>query len=268
MRRIVASLIFALLQSPAIAADCQRTKGLAVDADGAPESYRVDGKGLSYTCDGVFAIVGGVPQTHKNNPANWQTLCASHWKAARASGDYSKLKIVGFMTDAKNRPIIQGAGDPHPGEAFITTTSMTIPGTPDKTQRRYVDATQIPYIVAPSGYVKANKLGDGGLVAVYRPGSGAIAFAVVADCCSLGEGSIKLHRDLGNDPIVVKSDGTRRAKRGIADAVVFMPLRGTSTNRTTDAQAWQAEIRQKGTEALTALGGLPALKACAGKLGL
>ena len=34
-----------------------KTRGLAVDADGAPNSYRVDGKGLSYTCDGVVGIV-------------------------------------------------------------------------------------------------------------------------------------------------------------------------------------------------------------------
>jgi hypothetical protein len=32
------------------------TGRLVVDAEGAPDSYRVDGKGLSRTCEGVFAI--------------------------------------------------------------------------------------------------------------------------------------------------------------------------------------------------------------------
>lgn len=36
-----------------------KTRGLAVDADGAPNSYRVDGKGLSNTCDGVAGMLTG-----------------------------------------------------------------------------------------------------------------------------------------------------------------------------------------------------------------
>src|SRR5713101_6105674 len=49
------------------------TSKLAVDADGAPASYRVDGKGLSFTCDGVAALIDGERVTTKN--PNWQQLC-------------------------------------------------------------------------------------------------------------------------------------------------------------------------------------------------
>ena len=36
-----------------------KSSKLNVDADGAPNSYLVDGKGLSYTCDGVVAVENG-----------------------------------------------------------------------------------------------------------------------------------------------------------------------------------------------------------------
>ena len=49
MRHAVLSLLL-VTATPAGATslDCVRTHGLAVDADGSPDSYRVDGKGLSY----------------------------------------------------------------------------------------------------------------------------------------------------------------------------------------------------------------------------
>src|ERR1035437_11016402 len=45
--------------------------GLAVDADGAPNSYLVDGKGLSDTCDGVVALVNGKRVNKKTDAKHW-----------------------------------------------------------------------------------------------------------------------------------------------------------------------------------------------------
>src|SRR5580700_3620570 len=45
------------LPRDASAAVAFETHGLAVDADGAPNSYLTDGNGLSETCDGVVAVV-------------------------------------------------------------------------------------------------------------------------------------------------------------------------------------------------------------------
>lgn len=81
---------------------------LAVDADGAPNSYRVDGNGLSYTCDGVTAV-GSTPDS---DPKHWQQKCRDGWKLALQTGDYTKLRIFGFLTGAKNVPVKQDAGDP------------------------------------------------------------------------------------------------------------------------------------------------------------
>ncbi|MBE7213475.1 MAG: hypothetical protein INR65_20865 [Gluconacetobacter diazotrophicus] len=252
--------------SPATGAPiaCTATPGLAVDADGAPDSYRVDGKGLSATCDGVFAVVDGVAHTQKNDRPNWQALCARHWDEARRTGNYAGVRIVGFLSDAAGRPVVQGAGDPLPGQAFVTTTSLTIPGTPDSAQRHYVDAREIPYVVLSPAYARASRLRLGDLVAVYRPRTGRLAYAVYADCCSNGEASVRLHQDLGSDPIVVAADGAPRARRGLADRIVLAPLPGAHPAPTLDAAAWRAAIAADGETALHTLGGPDALRACAG----
>ncbi len=263
---VLTLLLVAATPAGAAALDCVSTPGLAVDADGAPDSYRVDGKGLSFTCDGVFAVVNGVVHTQKNDPQHWQALCAQHWDEAQRTGNFSQLKIVGFLA-AGGRPLVQGEGDSLPGEAYVTTTSLTIPGTPDRAQRHYVNASEIPYVVLSSAFAAQHRLRPGDLVAVYRPKTGAVAYGVYGDCCSLGEGSVRLHQDLGSDPIVVTADGTRRAKRGLADRIVFVALTGAHTVPTLDAAAWRAEIQAKGDSALQALGGIAAVKACAARPG-
>lgn len=103
----------------------------------------------------------------------------------------------------------------------------------------------------------------GDLVAVYRPRTERLAYAVYGDCCSLGEGSVRLQVDLGAEPIVTDREGTRRAKRGIDDQVVFVPLSGVHTIPTLNAQAWRAEIKAKGGAAIARLGGIAAIKRCA-----
>jgi Fungal chitosanase of glycosyl hydrolase group 75 len=238
-----------------------RTRGLAVDADGAPNSYRVDGKGLSFTCDGVVGIVDGKRITPKVDRANWQRICSEKWNEATRSGDYSSVSVFGFATDANGKPVVQGAGDPLPTEAFITTTSVTIPDTPEGTQRHYVDAVKIPYVVLPASFVRRFGVGPGDLAVVYRPRSRKVAFAAYGDGGDLGEASVRLHQDLGNDPLVT-SGGVERAKRGIEDAVVTVVFPGVRTARALDAEAWRASISQVGQRTLAAWGGEARLQAC------
>ena len=97
--------------------------------------------------------------------------------------------------------------------------------------------------------------------------TGHLAFGVYGDCCSLGEASARLHQDLGNDPIVVRADGTRRAKRGISDKVAFVTLTGAHTTPTLDAAAWRSEILAQGQAVLNTLGGKSAIAACAARSG-
>ncbi|MQT11619.1 glycoside hydrolase family 75 protein [Segnochrobactrum spirostomi] len=266
MRTILAFFfIYGVATVTAQALDCVSTKRLSVDADGAPDSYRVDGRGLSNTCDGVFAIVDGVARTPLNDRKHWYALCRSYWQNAEKTKDYSKVKIVGFLTEKSGEPRIQGVGDPLPGQAYVTTTKLTIQNTPENSQRHYVNASEIPYVVLSSSYAEKYRLSRGDLVAVYRPKTGAIAYGVYGDCCRLGEASIRLHQDLGSNPIVVQN-GVRRAKRNIEDPVYFIALTGAHTTPTLDSAAWRKQIAERGQQALTALGGINAVKACnAGK---
>jgi hypothetical protein len=238
------------------------TSKLNVDADGAPNSYRIDGKGLSFTCDGVSAVVNGQALTPKSDPQHWQHLCQEAWARARETADYSNVRIFGFLTDKRGIPVSQKAGDPLPNEAYVTTTTLTIPNTPDGTQRHWVDAVQIPYIVVSHSFAKASQLVPGDVAVVYRPRTGAIAFAVYADCCALGEASVRLHQDLGNNSIELEG-GVERAKKRIEDRVVTIVFPGHHTNPSTDSAAWYRQIQDVSRDALAKWGGSNRLKACA-----
>lgn len=238
------------------------TSKLNVDADGAPNSYRLDGKGLSFTCDGVSAIVNGRTVTPKSDPHNWQRLCQQAWTSAQETENYSEVHIFGFLTDKDGKPVIQMAGDPLPNEAYITTTKLTIPNTPDNTQRHWVDATRIPYIVFSSSFAMRAHLVPGDVAVVYRPRNGAIAFGIFADCCTPGEASIRLHEDLKNNPIEL-DNGVKRAKKRIEDKVTTIILPARSSSPSSDSAAWYQDIQNVGKDALTKWGGLDRLRACA-----
>ena len=235
---------------------------LNVDADGAPNSYLVDGKGLSYICDGVVAVENGKRITPSSNPSDWQKKCNAAWSHAKSTGDYSGVAIFGFLTDSKNTPLIQGDGDPHPGTAYISATSVNIPGAPLGSQRQYVNALNIPYIVLPSSFVSKYEIKPGTLAVVYRKKSNTHAFAIFADRGRLGEASIKLHQDLGSKPIVSIA-GIDRAKARIEDPVLIAVFPERIAAPQADSDAWNSTIKEEGAAALQAFGGLSRLQACA-----
>lgn len=239
-----------------------KSSQLNVDADGAPNSYFVDGKGLSFTCDGVVAVESGKRITPDSNPGDWQQKCNAAWSLAKSTENYSGVAIFGFQTDSKNRPLIQGEGDPLPEKAYISTTSVRIPGAPPGSQRQYVDALRIPYIVLPSTFISKYKVKPGTLAVVYRKKINAHAFAVFGDGGRLGEASIKLHQDIGGEPIVHIA-GVDRAKARIEDPVLIAVFPGRIAAPQTDSDAWNAKIREEGAAALQAFGGLAHLQACA-----
>jgi hypothetical protein len=234
---------------------------LNVDADGAPNAYRVDGQGLSHTCDGVVAIQNGRWVTPRSDKANWEAKCNAAWKLAQATGDYRQVAIFGFATGQNNRPRVQQDGDPLPGLGYVSTTSVEISEAPQGAQRRYVDSNQIPYVVLPSSVIKKYVVRPADLAIVYRPATGAVAFAVHGDQGGLGEGSIKLHMELGSDPMIQKN-GVMRAKRRIEDRTITVVFPGRSTKPVLDAQAWTAQIHALGSAQLAAIGGIERLKSC------
>jgi hypothetical protein len=97
----------------------------------------------------------------------------------------------------------------------------------------------------------------------YRKSNGKSAFFVIGDTGpgnKLGEGSVALHKALGNDPFMMRF-GVRRARQGIGGRDVVYLLFPKS------AQAIQkfdtATIDRLGGEKLQAFGGIERLKECA-----
>jgi hypothetical protein len=235
---------------------------LKVDADGAPNSYRVDGRGLSYTCDGVLAVEDGVRVTPDKFPKEWQSKCRAAWAAANETKAWTGVDIFGFLKDPSGAPIIQGDGDPLPGEAYITTTTVEVKTAPEGTQRRFVDAAAIPFIVLPGAFRSKQKVQDAALAAIWRPKTETLAYAIFADTGgALDEASVRLHEDLKGKPYM-KMGADLRAKRNIDDAVVIVVFPTQTSTPQLDPEAWRADIAAKGETALMAWGGPEKLKAC------
>lgn len=209
--------------------------------------------------------VDGKRVTRKTDPRNWKDICKKKWEQAQQTGNYSSVAIFGFEKDQNGKPIVQGDDDPLPREAYITTTSILVPGAPEGSQRQYVDAVQIPYVVLPDTFRGYYGVGPADLAVVYWPSKRKFAFAAFGDGGDLGEGSVRLHQDLGNNPIVITSDGVERAESGITvrDAVITVVFPGVRTQRSLDADAWRASIAQLGETTLAGWGGDARLRACA-----
>jgi hypothetical protein len=76
-----------------------------------------------------------------------------------------------------------------------------------------------------------------------------LAFGIFADGGDLGEASVKLHRDLGNEPVTQKN-GVARANRGIEDSIITLVFPGRNVAGSVNVEAWNAAINQEGKDAL------------------
>jgi hypothetical protein len=131
-------------------ADKEIVVRMAVDVDGAPKSYGPNDKeALDFELN---AHVG-----------------------ARRSG-----KIVGYLTDNKGKPIVQGPDDPAPG-FFVSTTRYTdIRNNRETDPRRYVNAAEINYtLLASSAPAKGVVPGDFCVVQAVKKNK--TVFAIVGD---------------------------------------------------------------------------------------
>lgn len=198
--------------------------GLTIDADGAPNAYHKNRIGIDYLDNA---------REHPN-----------------AEPDAAKGAWVGVVVDEEGKPVVQGPNDPCPGY-YISPTSLQ-----DKTKaltdpRRYVDSTQVPYIVLPGGERGGAQLGDFAYVVNQANGNHAAAiFADNGPRGRIGEGSVRLAELLG-----IPSS----PKNGGADSGVIMivfPHSGDGMPRTVD------EIAQEATRLLDTYGGFVRFEKC------
>lgn len=196
--------------------------GLAVDADGAFRAYHPDDR------LGLDSLV------HAGHSENWWALVTDNEKR-------------------NGRPILQRQGDPAPG-FYVSTTALYDPDNPNvRDPRRYVDASEIPYIVLHPKALNFARLGDFATVVNFQ--NGKTSAAIVADDSTsnlpVGEGSIALAKALGinSDP---RSGGTER------DDVVYIIYPGSGNGRPRGLQ----EIAANSKRLFEAWGGLEQLKVC------
>jgi len=197
---------------------------MAIDADGAPNAYAPLGlKGAQQPLDRLGNAC--------SKPAN------------PALGD-----CWGIYKNKDGTVPVQDHGHPFPG-FFISTTSLADAGVPEEPADpgRYVDSTQIPYIVLPGpakhpGPFGATGLRIGDLALVVNGANGKFSFAIYADWKSaLGEGSIALAQALG----INASAATGGAKRDI----LYIVFPGSGAGQGVIPTA--ATIDTDGTQALT-----------------
>lgn len=183
--------------------------GMSIDADGSPRAYHPRNLGLD--------ALGNA-----GRPGNW-------W---------------GLATDSRGQPVVQGPGDPAPG-FYVSTTALADPRFKASDPRRYVNSEQVPFIAIPP-QLRSQGVQLGDLVAVRNERTGKTVFAVVADIGPkdhLGEGSIKLAKELGLD-----ADARRG---GAGSGISYVAFPGSR-------QAWpltHEEIQVAGRRAYDAWGG-------------
>ena len=144
------------------------THRMDVDVDGAPNAY-------------------GPPEK-----PTLDVLINAHYR------ERADQKIVGYLLDDKQRPILQSPEDPFPGY-YISQTAFTDVANPnERDPRSYVDARKINYVVRGK---KAGRRGVevGDFVAVYSKKTQKAVFAIVGDTGnpSGDEGSLHLLQELG-----------------------------------------------------------------------
>ncbi len=173
--------------------------GMSIDADGAPRAYSpTPGTGLDAL-------------EHAGSPEHWD----------------------GIATTEDGEPILQAPGDPAPG-FYVSTTAFEDHSYPPENQKRYVDASVVPYIALPVTE-DGPQLGD--LALVLNTRTGKMSAAIFADISDLpGEGSIALAERLD-----INSD----ARHGGTDrGVVYIVFKNSGTGALTSDDEMSDRVQE------------------------
>lgn len=208
------------------------TSHKAVDADGAPNAYHPENKGLDYLAN------AGYPNT-------------SWWKSV--------------LVEDPNKP---GHAYRQPDGAFegyfVSKTSLQDTSKDKTDTSRYVDAASIPYLVFPGSFYKkkgTGRLGDLGYA--FNLASGDASPFVIADIgprkANLGEMSIALAEGVGG-----KNVNPRNGAGLPAGKVLYVVFPYSS--RSNPWPLTSGQIKQKSDELLKSVGGRESVVACESRL--
>ena len=206
-----------------------QTDFMAIDADGAPNAYHPQDRGIDALRNAGFPNAG------------WQSV---------------------LVTDPQNpaRPFVQNSGEFQGFFLSLTTLQDRTKASTDPA--RYVDARAVPYIVFPGRFVRMAGTGRLGVLGVARNlTNGQTSPMIFADVGApdhkLGEVSIKLAENLGGHDVNPRTGGG--APRGPFVYVIFPGSEAVPPWPLT------ADEMQQRTEAeLAKIGGWDAVLACIG----
>ena len=144
---------------------------------------------------GLEVSAAGSPRAFHQN----DNVAQDYLSMAGAPGQWWGL-VTNNGTES-GTPIIQPSTDPAPGY-YVSTTALSYSARPATSQRKFVNASTVPYISISAALMEKGgaKLGD--FVAVVNKRTGAVSYAIVANITDAGtpaEGSIALAKKLGVD---------------------------------------------------------------------
>lgn len=205
------------------------TERMAIDADGAPNAYHPQDKGIDALANAGFPNGG--------------------WKSILAVDPLDSTK-----------PFVQTIG-PFAG-FFVSKTTLQDPTRGETDPSRYVDSTKVPYLVFPGAFNALHGTGTiGDLAMVRNLRNNDVTAAIVADGgpknAPLGEVSIRLADNLGGANVNPRN-GSGMPK-GPFLYVLFPKSRSTPTWPLTTER-----IDELAMSALTTIGGWERVLACVG----
>ena len=271
---------------------------MAVDTDGSAYAYHPRDRGTSYLCDGLdpydkathkcesdktsgsrcFTEVSDAMQADWA-PSKSGPFCTYGFEAPGIPAKGTSKKVWGKDFGTGAIPI-QSAADPAPG-FFISTTALSDPNHPEISQRHYLAADTIPYVVVPSrlvgngkdfswhptpawawnlktGYESPAIVGD----TERRFGEGSVALAQILQKNAIN--SITVDQVLGTSstsppfPYVKKKSGAVRAVSGATGTIIFVYFTKGPAVRDLSTQG----LTQAVGTAFGPLGGEAFFKAC------
>ena len=202
--------------------------GMSIDLDGAPNAYAPDGKGL--------------------HPLDKLTNAYSVKDG--------KKQWYGVYTDKNGNPVTQPSG------YYVTSTSLGYTQYSRRDQRRYIDATTVPYFVMPSPTELLPTLGFpdvglGDLAYVYAEDKEQGAAAIYADWNrKVGEASLATALAIGHSEATPSGVTLPRGSSPRMFLYVVFPRSGTGEPLD------QADIAQRVANLLPQLHGIDQVQAC------
>ncbi|MBW4507852.1 MAG: glycoside hydrolase family 75 protein [Scytonematopsis contorta HA4267-MV1] len=205
--------------------------GMAIDADGAPNAYHPQNKGI----DGL---------EHAGEPGNWWALVTDTGKPT-------------------GNPVIQKANDPYPGY-YISSTALYDETKDIDNPKRYVDSGKIPYIVLPQNndeeFLKKTQIKLGDFAVVYNTKNNKLIFAIFADTSLFFAGGIEEYRFGEGSIALAKALGVLSNPRngGVADGIFYVIFPGTGNGKPRSIK----DINTLGAKYFKQWGGLAQIQTC------